>query len=159
MCGCSLQSADSGLRFRTCWPPKCQACDQLERAHARDRMRSLVAVIQIGRPSVRQQNVRPRPETEAHSGMCSTLKPSQNLDDQNRLLEISQPSHSTRETGGLSTVGGGVAQADGVRTAGKLSASWSLFHRAGLVTLITWACQEAGPLQVLNHRLAPAETR
>ena len=76
-------------------------------------MRSLVAVIQIGRPSVRQQNVRPRPETEAHSGMCSTLKPSQNLDDQNRLLEISQPSHSTRETGGLSNVGVGVAQADG----------------------------------------------
>ena len=104
-------------------------------------MRSLVAVIRMGRPSVRQQNVRPRPETEAHSGLCSTLKPSQNLDDQNRLLEISQPSHSTRETEGLSTVGVGVAQADGVRTAGKLSASWSLFPRAGLVTLISGADQ------------------
>src|SRR5262245_43533228 len=37
--------------------------------------------------------------------------------------------------------GVGVAQADGVRTAGKLSASWSLFPRAGLVTLISGADQ------------------
>ena len=54
-------------------------------AHVRDRMRSLVAVIRIGRPSVRQLNVRPRPD--------------------------------------------------------KLSASWSLFPRAGLVTLISGADQ------------------
>ena len=106
-------------------------------AHARDRMRSLVAVIRIGRPSVRQLNVRPRPEEL----ISSALYPSTSSRLPAEYERSPTGVHSTREAGGLSIVGVGVAQANGVRAAAKLSASWSLFPRAGLVTLISGADQ------------------